>query len=54
MGARRRMATRGRRTAWLNSGELLDRMNFSMALADNNAGTVMGWDKLLGPDARRP
>jgi uncharacterized protein (DUF1800 family) len=38
--------------AWLNSGELLDRMNFSMALADNNAGTVMGWDKLLGPDGQ--
>ena len=34
--------------AWLNSGELLDRMNFSMALADNSAGTVMEWDKLLG------
>jgi uncharacterized protein (DUF1800 family) len=34
--------------AWLNSGELLDRMNFSLALADNNAGTVMGWDKLMG------
>ncbi len=34
--------------AWLNSGELLDRMNFSMALADNNAGTAMGWDKLMG------
>ena len=34
--------------AWLNSGELLDRMNFSLALADNNAGTIMGWDKLLG------
>jgi uncharacterized protein (DUF1800 family) len=33
--------------AWLNSGELLDRMNFSLALADNNAGTVMGWDKLM-------
>lgn len=38
--------------AWLNSGELLDRMNFSMALADNNAGTVMGWDKLLGVDGQ--
>jgi hypothetical protein len=36
--------------AWLNSGELLDRMNFSMALADNNAGTVMGWDKLMSID----
>jgi hypothetical protein len=23
-------------------------MNFSLALADNNAGTVMGWDKLMG------
>ena len=34
--------------AWLNSGELLDRMNFSLALADNNAGTIMGWDKLMG------
>jgi uncharacterized protein (DUF1800 family) len=34
--------------AWLNSGELLDRMNFSLALADNNAGTVMSWDKLMG------
>ena len=34
--------------AWLNSGGLLDRMNFSLALADNNAGTVMGWDKLMG------
>ncbi|HZZ39810.1 MAG TPA: DUF1800 domain-containing protein [Acidobacteriaceae bacterium] len=34
--------------AWLNSGELLDRMNFSMALADNSAGTAMEWDKLLG------
>jgi uncharacterized protein (DUF1800 family) len=34
--------------AWLNSGELLDRMNFSMALADNSAGTMMEWDKLLG------
>jgi uncharacterized protein (DUF1800 family) len=30
--------------AWLNSGELLDRMNFSLALADNNAGTLMHWD----------
>ncbi|MGC2617918.1 MAG: DUF1800 domain-containing protein [Acidobacteriaceae bacterium] len=30
--------------AWLNSGELLDRMNFSLALADNNAGTEMRWD----------
>ena len=30
--------------AWLNSGELLDRMNFSLALADNNAGTEMHWD----------
>jgi uncharacterized protein (DUF1800 family) len=30
--------------AWLNSGELLDRMNFSLALADNNAGTLMRWD----------
>ncbi len=36
--------------AWLNSGELLDRMNFSMALADNNAGTVMAWDKLMSLD----
>ena len=36
--------------AWLNSGELLDRMNFSMALADNNAGTVMAWDKLMNLD----
>jgi len=34
--------------AWLNSGELLDRMNFSMALADNSAGTLMEWDRLLG------
>jgi uncharacterized protein (DUF1800 family) len=34
--------------AWLNTGELLDRMNFSLALADNNAGTIMGWDKLMG------
>jgi hypothetical protein len=33
--------------AWLNSGELLNRMNFSMALADNSAGTMMEWDKLL-------
>jgi uncharacterized protein (DUF1800 family) len=33
--------------AWLNSGGLLDRMNFSMALADNNAGTLMNWDKLM-------
>jgi len=33
--------------AWLNSGELLDRMNFSMALADNSAGTLMEWDRLL-------
>jgi len=38
--------------AWLNSGELLDRMNFSLALADNNAGTVMGWDKLMGIDGQ--
>jgi uncharacterized protein (DUF1800 family) len=36
--------------AWLNSGELLDRMNFSMALADNNAGTAMNWDNLIGID----
>ncbi|MFP5228156.1 MAG: DUF1800 domain-containing protein [Acidobacteriota bacterium] len=36
--------------AWLNSGELLDRMNFSMALSDNNAGAVMAWDKLMGID----
>jgi len=36
--------------AWLNSGELLDRMNFSLALADNNAGTQMDWDKLMGID----
>ncbi len=34
--------------AWLNTGELLDRMNFSLALADNNAGTMMAWDKLMG------
>jgi uncharacterized protein (DUF1800 family) len=34
--------------AWLNSGELLDRMNFSLALADNNAGTAMRWDELTG------
>ena len=33
--------------AWLNSGELLDRMNFSLALADNNAGTTMRWDELM-------
>lgn len=33
--------------AWLNSGELLDRMNFSLALADNNAGTEMHWDQLM-------
>jgi uncharacterized protein (DUF1800 family) len=33
--------------AWLNSGELLDRMNFSLALADNNAGTQMHWDDLM-------
>ena len=38
--------------AWLNSGELLDRMNFSLALADNNAGTLMGWDKLMGIEAQ--
>lgn len=39
--------------AWLNSGELLDRMNFSLALTDNNAGTAMRWDELMGasPDA---
>jgi hypothetical protein len=34
--------------AWLNSGELLDRMNFSLALADNDAGTAMRWDALMG------
>jgi uncharacterized protein (DUF1800 family) len=34
--------------AWLNSGELLDRMNFSLALADNNAGAAMRWDGLMG------
>lgn len=34
--------------AWLNSGELLDRMNFSLALADNSAGTVMAWDRQMG------
>jgi uncharacterized protein (DUF1800 family) len=33
--------------AWLNSGELLDRMNFSLALADNNAGTLMSWDERM-------
>jgi hypothetical protein len=33
--------------AWLNSGELLDRMNFSLALADNNVGTLMRWDDHL-------
>ena len=33
--------------AWLNSGELLDRMNFSLALADNNAGTLMRWDDAM-------
>ncbi len=38
--------------AWLNSGGLLDRMNFSMALADNNAGAVMAWDKLMGLDGQ--
>jgi hypothetical protein len=27
-------------------------MNFSLALADNNAGTVMGWDKLMGIDGQ--
>ncbi|MGB6132004.1 MAG: DUF1800 domain-containing protein [Acidobacteriaceae bacterium] len=43
--------------AWLNSGELLDRMNFSLALADNSAGTQMRWDDLLGiagPDGANP
>jgi len=43
--------------AWLNSGDLLDRMNFSLALADNNAGTLMRWDALLGisgPDGANP
>lgn len=43
--------------AWLNSGDLLDRMNFSLALADNNAGTQMRWDDLLGisgPDGATP
>lgn len=34
--------------AWLNSGELLDRMNFSLALADNSAGTRMRWGELMG------
>ncbi|MGA8108275.1 MAG: DUF1800 domain-containing protein [Acidobacteriaceae bacterium] len=34
--------------AWLNSGELLDRMNFSLALADNNAGVAMKWDEQMG------
>jgi hypothetical protein len=34
--------------AWLNSGELLDRMNFSLALTDNNAGVAMRWDALMG------
>ena len=34
--------------AWLNSGELLDRMNFSLALADNNAGVLMHWDDWMG------
>lgn len=38
--------------AWLSSGGLLDRMNFSMALADNNAGAVMAWDKLMGVDGQ--
>jgi uncharacterized protein (DUF1800 family) len=38
--------------AWLNSGGLLDRMNFSLALADNNAGTIMGWDKLMGVEGQ--
>jgi uncharacterized protein (DUF1800 family) len=33
--------------AWLNSGELLDRMNFSLALADNNAGVATRWDPLM-------
>lgn len=33
--------------AWLNSGELLDRMNFSLALADNNAGVQMHWDDMM-------
>ena len=33
--------------SWLNSGELLDRMNFSLALAANNAGTLMHWDGLM-------
>lgn len=33
--------------AWLNSGELLSRMNFSLALADNNAGAAMRWDELM-------
>jgi uncharacterized protein (DUF1800 family) len=41
--------------AWLNSGELLDRLNFSLALAANNAGTLTHWDDLMGtatqPDA---
>ncbi len=43
--------------AWLNSGDLLDRMNFSLALADNNAGTLMRWDAQLGisgPDGANP
>ncbi|MBT9331475.1 DUF1800 domain-containing protein [Paracidobacterium acidisoli] len=33
--------------AWLSSGDLLDRMNFGLALAGNDAGTVMHFDRLM-------
>ncbi|HEY6448433.1 MAG TPA: DUF1800 domain-containing protein [Acidobacteriaceae bacterium] len=39
--------------AWLNSGDLLDRMNFSLALADNDAGTVMHWDDRMNLSGQR-
>jgi Protein of unknown function (DUF1800) len=40
--------------AWLNSGDLLDRMNFGLALAGNTAGTEMRFDSLLGPADNSP
>jgi uncharacterized protein (DUF1800 family) len=37
--------------AWLNSGDLLDRMNFGLALTSNHAGTQMNFESLIDSGA---
>jgi uncharacterized protein (DUF1800 family) len=40
--------------AWLNSGDLLDRMNFALALTSNHAGTQMNFDSLIDSGSNTP